>query len=123
MKRLPYLVGNIGILVAAGLLFGISGLVSHLYPQIGDGMLFFCAILGFGPLLYAFMFSLRRLVDIGFHSWDTAGVAMLAVGMMENGLTNTHPLLGRGLTGLYSVLLLIAPTGTMSKKGPPPQTS
>ncbi|MEI3806627.1 hypothetical protein V6R85_19085 [Agrobacterium sp. CCNWLW32] len=63
------------------------------------------------PVAFLFLFRLRRIVDIGFSSWTTAGFTMVAYAALAIFVGNVFPPLKFPTAIVFELALLLVPTG------------
>lgn len=67
-------------------------------------------------LAYLVVIRIRRIVDIGFSSWVSAGVALLSYGALAYFVSRFSPISQVVITIIFEVALLITPTGANIRK-------
>ena len=111
LDRKHYLVGNLAlwILPAVVLFLGYHG--AKLFEgtdklAYGVAMVY---ILAFAA--HTLLFRLRRIVDLGFKNWNSAGFALIAYGVVVVIAGRIHQLAQAAIVSAFEIALLTAPTG------------
>ncbi|MCJ9696625.1 hypothetical protein MOV76_34235 [Rhizobium sp. PRIMUS64] len=69
---------------------------------------------------YTLLFRLRRIVDIGFKNWNSAGLALIAYGVIAMVAGRIHPTAQLAVVAAFEIALLVLPTGWNIRKDMPP---
>lgn len=118
LKRLPYLAGQIGLLLTGAAVLGALRLTEYFYPTRDEIIFYVTIAVALAFLLYAVFLTLRRMIDIGIASWNAALVVTYLVGNAVYPLLKVFPLVGQGVIGIYLLLMLLVRTGAVSKREP-----
>jgi hypothetical protein len=116
LKRLPYFVGQVGLWLLVVVFFGILRLMQYPLPPAVGWAFYVMVALSFLVIAYSLAFSLRRLIDIGIHSWNAAFIVNYALANAVSHLSAVYPLPGITLFWAYYLLMFLVPTGVASKK-------
>ncbi|MGO7804845.1 hypothetical protein ACC778_32915 [Rhizobium ruizarguesonis] len=120
LDRKHYLVGNLILWVFLGtvLLLGYNGV------KLIDGTDKLAYGFAMAVLLAVaaciLLFRLRRIVDIGFKNWNSAGLALIVCGVVAVVAGRIHPTAQLAVVAAFEIALLILPTGWNIRKDIPP---
>jgi len=105
LDRKHYGVGTALVLIAS---FAIWSIFHTVLPRLP--LILFLPILAV-PVAFLFLFRLRRIVDIGFSSWTTAGFSMVAFTALAIFMGNVFPPAKIAMAAVFELALLLVPTG------------
>ncbi|WP_152643109.1 hypothetical protein [Rhizobium nepotum] len=105
LDRKHYAVGTALVLIVS---FAIWSIFHTVLPRLP--LILFLPILAV-PVAFLFLFRLRRIVDIGFSSWTTAGFTMVAYAALAIFVGNVFPPLKFPVAIVFELALLLVPTG------------